>query len=311
MRSSEILLDDVCCNDRQRESAALQAATGRGEELAPLIVARFEKVLSDPNAESGEGRRYLGFLFFLAAEFRVTAAHAPLCAILRLDRDRVDELLGDALTGGMDCALAQTFAGDTAPLLGLVADSAAEPYARGAGLDAVAKLWKRGHVPREALLALLTRLAENLDPGDEDATTFANELVEVAVQVGAFEIRDSILGLYERGLADPYFYEREYTEAQLRPGAPPAQEARRLDQMIESAWAWVQSWDYFSPWSAPVPAHDDASGGTELPPPPAPPSVEGRQPWTPPVPFRAPPKTGRNDPCPCGSGKKFKKCCGA
>jgi hypothetical protein len=23
-----------------------------------------------------------------------------------------------------------------------------------------------------------------------------------------------------------------------------------------------------------------------------------------------PPKTGRNDPCPCGSGKKFKKCCG-
>lgn len=26
---------------------------------------------------------------------------------------------------------------------------------------------------------------------------------------------------------------------------------------------------------------------------------------------RAHPKTGRNDPCPCGSGKKFKKCCGA
>jgi len=25
---------------------------------------------------------------------------------------------------------------------------------------------------------------------------------------------------------------------------------------------------------------------------------------------RAEPKTGRNDPCPCGSGKKFKKCCG-
>lgn len=23
------------------------------------------------------------------------------------------------------------------------------------------------------------------------------------------------------------------------------------------------------------------------------------------------PKIGRNDPCPCGSGKKWKKCCGA
>ena len=24
---------------------------------------------------------------------------------------------------------------------------------------------------------------------------------------------------------------------------------------------------------------------------------------------RRPPKVGRNEPCPCGSGKKFKKCC--
>lgn len=27
-------------------------------------------------------------------------------------------------------------------------------------------------------------------------------------------------------------------------------------------------------------------------------------------PFIAPPKVGRNDPCPCGSGKKYKNCCG-
>jgi len=26
---------------------------------------------------------------------------------------------------------------------------------------------------------------------------------------------------------------------------------------------------------------------------------------------REEPKTGRNDPCPCGSGKKYKKCHGA
>lgn len=33
---------------------------------------------------------------------------------------------------------------------------------------------------------------------------------------------------------------------------------------------------------------------------------------TPPVPpfVRPVPKIGRNDPCPCGSGKKNKKCCG-
>ncbi|HWI80625.1 YecA family protein [Ramlibacter sp.] len=27
--------------------------------------------------------------------------------------------------------------------------------------------------------------------------------------------------------------------------------------------------------------------------------------------IRKPPEPGRNDPCPCGSGKKYKKCCGA
>lgn len=31
-----------------------------------------------------------------------------------------------------------------------------------------------------------------------------------------------------------------------------------------------------------------------------------------PAPYvRLTPKIGRNEPCPCGSGKKYKKCCGA
>ncbi len=32
--------------------------------------------------------------------------------------------------------------------------------------------------------------------------------------------------------------------------------------------------------------------------------------WTPEQPYvNTQPKVGRNDPCPCGSGKKYKKCC--
>jgi yecA family protein len=37
----------------------------------------------------------------------------------------------------------------------------------------------------------------------------------------------------------------------------------------------------------------------------------GGRPHTPQQPVNAGVKVGRNDPCPCGSGKKFKKCCGA
>jgi len=43
---------------------------------------------------------------------------------------------------------------------------------------------------------------------------------------------------------------------------------------------------------------EGAEGGEEEPPPKI-------------MPVRRGPKVGRNDPCPCGSGKKFKKCCGA
>ena len=35
-----------------------------------------------------------------------------------------------------------------------------------------------------------------------------------------------------------------------------------------------------------------------------------RSPYTRPAPIVKGPKIGRNDPCPCGSGKKYKKCCG-
>ena len=37
---------------------------------------------------------------------------------------------------------------------------------------------------------------------------------------------------------------------------------------------------------------------------------EGRRAVSKPI-VREEPKVGRNDPCPCGSGKKFKRCCGA
>ena len=37
--------------------------------------------------------------------------------------------------------------------------------------------------------------------------------------------------------------------------------------------------------------------------------VDGKEITGPPV-VRETPRIGRNDPCPCGSGKKYKKCCG-
>ena len=44
---------------------------------------------------------------------------------------------------------------------------------------------------------------------------------------------------------------------------------------------------------------------------PEPPPAEAAAPEPPkPAPVPAGPSVGRNDPCHCGSGKKYKKCCG-
>jgi len=55
------------------------------------------------------------------------------------------------------------------------------------------------------------------------------------------------------------------------------------------------------PYVAPAPS----------PPQPAPPALAGEDSRNllPTAPLKAAPKIGRNDPCPCGSGKKYKKCC--
>jgi tetratricopeptide (TPR) repeat protein len=58
-------------------------------------------------------------------------------------------------------------------------------------------------------------------------------------------------------------------------------------------------------------AGEDAEDSTWLSAPPSPdyvPSPSGASPGTM---VRREPKVGRNDPCPCGSGKKFKRCCGS
>ncbi|MDE2849895.1 MAG: SEC-C metal-binding domain-containing protein [Acidobacteriota bacterium] len=57
-------------------------------------------------------------------------------------------------------------------------------------------------------------------------------------------------------------------------------------------------------------------GGSAAPapggfPPPQGPTGPPTRPQTPRTVVRSQAKVGRNAPCPCGSGKKYKKCCGA
>ena len=98
---------------------------------------------------------------------------------------------------------------------------------------------------------------------------------------------------------------------QLPPGrAPDFSDPHVFPPAITDAWAAVRSWCFFDElhpgWAQRQRRRLDR--------------LQASRPEQPgegvlrhePVPYRrVTPKVGRNDPCPCGSGKKFKKCCDA
>ena len=67
-------------------------------------------------------------------------------------------------------------------------------------------------------------------------------------------------------------------------------------RLVENTVAEMGWWDCFRKDRAMDRAHADSDYDTN--------------PGTPSQFKRTTPKTGRNEPCPCGSGKKYKKCCG-
>ncbi|MGA2584335.1 MAG: SEC-C metal-binding domain-containing protein [Tepidisphaeraceae bacterium] len=93
-----------------------------------------------------------------------------------------------------------------------------------------------------------------------------------------------------------------------------AREDRRLalgqiksadDMLREMHQRWMATGNSFAPEDAAAGEHDDEDWNALPPSEIYPPFHPDRM-----VPIRnAAPKIGRNDPCPCGSGKKYKKCC--
>ncbi|MBL9218469.1 MAG: SEC-C domain-containing protein [Opitutaceae bacterium] len=114
-----------------------------------------------------------------------------------------------------------------------------------------------------------------------------------------WELRGTVAALFDRELVDPcYLGDRDEVLALLPDGAVPSPDDHEFPPPINDAWETVRGWHYFSPSYA----AEEVETNDEFIPVPA---------RLDPQPHRAPPKIGRNDPCPCGSGKKYKKCCGA
>lgn len=307
--ASSSVLDDICSDDPQRVAAALREAGPQQALLADDLIARLADAAAQPLAWSGKGKPNPGFLLYLAAAWRDPRAFPYLVALLRLPEHLAESILGDIITEGAATILADTYSSDPEPLHALIQDRTAYGFARGAGLDALAKLVVRGRYPREAFLGDLNRLADHLDAESDSDTIVGGSIVSSLLDLRAWERRGLALRLYERGLVDHTLIRPEEVEDELVPEKSELPYSERLNDTITDAWQALSSWSFFT---APRPKSTPQwrLRTPELPE--VAPERNGEDPIDAlPRPYIAPPKVGRNEPCPCGSGKKFKKCCGA
>lgn len=220
--------------------------------------------------------RALFFVLHLLAERRETAAFVPLCRILA-DAETADLVLGDALAETLCGLLISLFDGDAAPLQALVEAAAAEDAVREGALLALAYLTRTGRWPGEAMRAYLRRLRQELP--QESHMVWLGWVLAVA-HLGYADLAGEAETLLRTGLVPKGVMAAGDFWRDLR---------RTLDDPASMAGF---DHDHVGPFT-------DAIG--EL-------SRWYDEPVPAPVvnPLRG---VGRNDLCPCGSGKKYKKCC--
>jgi hypothetical protein len=295
--------------------AALRSAIAQQEAITPELIAAIERVSADPKSFLEHPERCLHlFSIYLLAQFRDTRALDCFVRFFSLPGEQALDLTGDLVTEDGAAVLASVCGGTPEPLIRLALDEAVNEFVRGQAMHAllVQSLWRERS--REAVIADLRNLFSSLaKPGD--AYVWA-ELVGAVDMFNASELLPEVRQAFAENLVDESVIALQDVE--------PAQKHRPRNYPVptdEEQFRWFtesnQPIDAITSCSAwlcfddePAPEQDEDPDWDTLDPDPGYLPEDEPAVWVPPQPYVAPPKTGRNDPCPCGSGKKYKKCCG-
>lgn len=194
--------------------------------------------------------------------------------------------LGDYLTEGTASVLA-ALGPETVPVLAsLLQDHGADPFVRNAAGRALYLVGYASTEARGAVVEALTRVMREADLEDPADFSTAEMLADDVLRTGDPEAIAAVRDAFARGLAHSGFTDESIVD---RSGASEAWQRLSHDAPPIAHFEWASR------------APRQAALSTAR----SPMTFAPRS-----VPVRASPKVGRNDPCPCGSGKKYKKCCG-
>lgn len=279
-------------------TAAIKAAAEQKDTITPHLLAYLQKLVDQGEAidENVDDELTL-FAIFLLAQFREAKAY-PLIVRLASDWEgSAERHLGDAITSGLSRILASVCHGDICPIKKLVEDDSLDEFVRSAALISLVTLYTEQVLSRDDLLAYFKNLFRQHPV--RKPNFLWDSLVICAADLRLTELLPDIRQAYKDGLASPDVAVLKSIEKDIQSEYDDLNDLIYDKYYITDTTAELSQWASFQPeepdsfMPAPNALQDDGNdnhdGGTVI---------------------RTEPKVGRNDPCPCGSGKKFKKCCG-
>ncbi len=296
MESAEIL-DDLTFYEGLPKKA-LKAATARRDELLPHFLEEIEAFIAgDEVTRLAPSPLFLAF--HLLGEWRETSAYRPLARLLRCPPDAVDEFLGDCITETAHRVMAAVFDGDPQPLYDILLDPEAEEFVRSRMCETLAMLVYEDRLPRAETERFLRDGFMNLLP---QAECYVWQGWQSAIALlGLTELKGLVEKAFDRGFIHPHWLTFGHFEKDLALGVAHPGEPRRPGDKEFTLFGNVI--DELSTWHGFSEAYLKEQEGRPLRD-----GLEGNPFYSEPArnPLR---HVGRNDPCPCGSGKKFKRCC--
>ena len=279
---------------------AMKAAIEQREAITPELLRVMESVADDP-VKHAELKDYMlhDFALYLLAQFREKRAYAPIVKMFSAPGETPFELFGDTVTEGLSQILASVYDGNPAPLRGLVESEQVNEFVRSAVLDSFLVLEHTGQMPRAEVVEYFRSLFHGKL---QRVHSYAwDGLVCAVADLPAPELLEEVRQAYAEGLVDRTVADLAGIERDV---ASPKPWRRERQHLITDAIAEMEWWASF---------HPEDSVPTRLPKVDAPvplPAPDSESDYVAPQPYVRESKIGRNDPCPCGSGKKYKKCCG-
>jgi len=268
---------------------AVKEAINQKDGIIPELLKILEN--ADENIDHiKEKPDYMAHIYsmFLLAQFREKRAYPLIVNLFSHSGDTSDCIGGDFITEHVARVLASVCHGDTTLIKRLIENRNADEFVRDAGLRALLILVVNGEKTPDEIMDYYKSLFRG--KLERDYSFVWDGLVSYSSYLCPKEVYEDIEKVYEEDLVDPSFISLEDVDSHLSMGWERILDILKNDshyQFIDNTISCLQGWACFKPSSR----------------------VKPKPKPIPKEPKRK--KVGRNQPCPCGSGKKYKRCCGS